>query len=326
MVVEGEAAYGLRRDERQSRLPQGSEGGERECAGRRDGMTRRRGRRRCRPASASGCSRVCLSSATGLPAICSPSVPTLCARPLCPPSVPTLCAHSLCPPSVAALCAPRTATPPLHPLRAATPTHPPRQLYHCTCLRLHFLINHECNPPLPPPPPPHPHPHPHPTPPRRSDRVAGAGCFGAALMMQPGLVADCMTAMAEALAAEAAAAEAEAAAATAGAEAAEAAEAAATATAATVTAGGAEAEAAGAAAETATAGAAAGAEAAGAAGAAAANGSRVGVTPVNVKCRLGVDECDSYAQLHEFVKVCLCVWGGRGDGGGWGVARCQPLG
>ncbi|GFH11605.1 uncharacterized protein HaLaN_07135, partial [Haematococcus lacustris] len=31
-----------------------------------------------------------------------------------------------------------------------------------------------------------------------SDRVAGAGCFGAALMLQPQLVADCMAAMAAA--------------------------------------------------------------------------------------------------------------------------------
>ncbi|KAJ9531837.1 hypothetical protein QJQ45_021989 [Haematococcus lacustris] len=60
-----------------------------------------------------------------------------------------------------------------------------------------------------------------------SDRVAGAGCFGAALMLQPHLVADCMAAMA-----------------------------------------------------------------------AAAQG-----TPVSVKCRLGVDQVDSYAAVHEFVRV-----------------------
>lgn len=33
-----------------------------------------------------------------------------------------------------------------------------------------------------------------------SDRVAGAGCFGAALMLQPQLVADCCKAVAEAVA------------------------------------------------------------------------------------------------------------------------------
>lgn len=61
----------------------------------------------------------------------------------------------------------------------------------------------------------------------RSDRVAGAGCFGASLMLQPELVARCMAAI----------------------------------------------------------------------------GGAVDGTPVNVKCRLGVDEVDSYAQLSEFVKV-----------------------
>jgi len=61
-----------------------------------------------------------------------------------------------------------------------------------------------------------------------SDRVAGAGCFGAALMLQPELVADCMAAIAEG----------------------------------------------------------------------------AGPTiPVSVKCRLGVDEADSYEQLVEFVRV-----------------------
>ncbi|GLC72961.1 hypothetical protein PLESTF_001314200 [Pleodorina starrii] len=67
-----------------------------------------------------------------------------------------------------------------------------------------------------------------------SDRVAGAGCFGAALMLQPQLVADCMAAMAAAVAAA---------------------------------------------------------------------GPGGGPLPVSVKCRLGVDEADSYAQLHEFVRV-----------------------
>ena len=61
-----------------------------------------------------------------------------------------------------------------------------------------------------------------------SDRVAGAGCFGAALMKDPELVASCMAAMAEALGPN---------------------------------------------------------------------------TPTSVKCRLGVDEADSYAELHNFIKV-----------------------
>lgn len=61
-----------------------------------------------------------------------------------------------------------------------------------------------------------------------SDRVAGAGCFGATLMLQPQLVASCMAAV----------------------------------------------------------------------------GAAVQGTPVNVKCRLGVDEVDSYGQLCEFIKVC----------------------
>lgn len=61
-----------------------------------------------------------------------------------------------------------------------------------------------------------------------SDRVAGAGCFGAALMLQPELVADCMAAIA----------------------------------------------------------AGAGPD-----------------TPVSVKCRLGVDDSDSYEQLHNFIQI-----------------------
>ncbi|GIL92753.1 hypothetical protein Vretimale_11743 [Volvox reticuliferus] len=69
-----------------------------------------------------------------------------------------------------------------------------------------------------------------------SDRVAGAGCFGAALMLQPHLVAECMAAMAASVAA---------------------------------------------------------AEVPGS-----------GTPPaVTVKCRLGVDEADTYAQLYEFVRV-----------------------
>ncbi|GLI67721.1 hypothetical protein VaNZ11_011921 [Volvox africanus] len=69
-----------------------------------------------------------------------------------------------------------------------------------------------------------------------SDRVAGAGCFGAALMLQPQLVAECMAAMAASVAA------------------------------------------------------------------AEVPGSDA-PPAVTVKCRLGVDEADSYAQLHEFVRV-----------------------
>ncbi|KAI8464838.1 MAG: dihydrouridine synthase-domain-containing protein [Monoraphidium minutum] len=65
-----------------------------------------------------------------------------------------------------------------------------------------------------------------------SDRVAGAGCFGAALMTTPQLVADCMAAMRSAL------------------------------------------------------------DAAG-----------YGALPLSVKCRLGVDDHDSYAQLQEFVRT-----------------------
>jgi len=60
-----------------------------------------------------------------------------------------------------------------------------------------------------------------------SDRVAGAGCFGASLMLEAGLVARCMDAMARA----------------------------------------------------------------------------AGDTPVNVKCRLGVDDADSYEQLKAFIRV-----------------------
>ncbi|KXZ44463.1 hypothetical protein GPECTOR_67g303 [Gonium pectorale] len=67
-----------------------------------------------------------------------------------------------------------------------------------------------------------------------SDRVAGAGCFGAALMLQPELVGDCMAAMAAA-----------------------------------------------------TAGLGPGGR----------------PLPLSVKCRLGVDEEDSYAQLQHFVRV-----------------------
>jgi tRNA-dihydrouridine synthase A len=65
-----------------------------------------------------------------------------------------------------------------------------------------------------------------------SDRVAGAGCFGAALMLTPALVADCMAAMRSAL------------------------------------------------------------DAAG-----------YPHVPLSVKCRLGVDDADSYAQLQEFVRA-----------------------
>ena len=60
-----------------------------------------------------------------------------------------------------------------------------------------------------------------------SDRVAGAGCFGAAMMLQPALVADCCAAMADA----------------------------------------------------------------------------VPHVPITVKCRIGVDDVDSYDSLHEFIRV-----------------------
>lgn len=39
------------------------------------------------------------------------------------------------------------------------------------------------------------------------------------------------------------------------------------------------------------------------AGAVAVAGPNGGPVPVSVKCRLGVDDVDSYAQLHEFVRV-----------------------
>ncbi|KAG2489249.1 hypothetical protein HYH03_012269 [Edaphochlamys debaryana] len=131
-----------------------------------------------------------------------------------------------------------------------------------------------------------------------SDRVAGAGCFGAALMMQPGLVGECLAAVAEAV--ERATAE--------------------------LAAGGAGAAEGGAAAGAAVqAGAEAGAQA-GSSGDGAEEGeeaeeegalrappaARVPLrrpaplpTPprLTVKCRLGVDEADSYEQLVEFVRV-----------------------
>ncbi len=112
---------------------------------------------------------------------------------------------------------------------------------------------------------------------RHSDRVAGAGCFGAALMMHPELVARCMAAMGEALQ------------------------------------------------RVAdeqhnkqqqqqqqqqqipqgqTQGAGGSVEGAGgAAGAAGAGAERARAIPLTVKCRLGVDEVDSYEQLVRFVRV-----------------------
>ncbi|GFR50100.1 hypothetical protein Agub_g12245, partial [Astrephomene gubernaculifera] len=107
-----------------------------------------------------------------------------------------------------------------------------------------------------------------------SDRVAGAGCFGAALMLQPALVAECMSAIAaavEGVVGPAAAAPAP------------------TATA-TPVGGSGEAE------EGPGEGPEKGSTGAGSPPA-------LPLPSLTVKCRLGVDEADSYEQLREFVRV-----------------------
>jgi hypothetical protein len=141
-----------------------------------------------------------------------------------------------------------------------------------------------------------------------SDRVAGAGCFGASLMTEPERVAACCAAMGQALVGAAQAAEAEAAE--------------------RRSSGG--------------AGAGPGSPAAGGAPAA------PRMPALSVKCRLGVDEVDSYAQLARFVAVVSAgspvthfvlharkaflnvgrgVKGGEGRGakGGGGAARPRAL-
>ncbi len=130
--------------------------------------------------------------------LAAPSQRTACSRDITPPPRPYTPKHNhhisssnsplaTCLPLSAQRTDRTAATPPapLHTLRTTTPFvalwHPPACLSANAQMAVSYgydEVNLNCGCP--------------------SDRVAGAGCFGASLMLNPQLVADCMRAMGEA--------------------------------------------------------------------------------------------------------------------------------